>query len=70
MTDKLQAEKTNMSKRIAGALIYFFAYLTTREETLTLGAEHLTPPAVEALKEWADKRGLSLDGADVENWDK
>lgn len=60
-----------MNKRlIAGALFDFLGYLTTREGCLTLGSAHDATPALDMLKEWAKGRGLSLDDADVQNWQK
>ena len=55
-------------KHIAGALFDFLGHLTTMSEPLTLGASHLTPPALDELHKWADKRGFSLDDADVLGW--
>lgn len=53
---------------IAGALFDFMGHLTSRDEVLTLSAAHLATPAVDALAAWAKKRGLSLNGARVEDW--
>lgn len=55
---------------IAGALFDFMGHLTGREERITLSARDLATPAVEALGEWAEKRGLNLNVADVPHWHK
>lgn len=55
-------------KRIAGALFDFLGHLTTMPKPLTVGSSQLAPPALDELQKWADKRGLSLDDADVLNW--
>ncbi len=54
--------------QIAGAMFDFIGFLTTRSEPITLSRNHLAPPAVEALREWARERGLDLDEADVKGW--
>lgn len=53
---------------IAGALFDFLGFLTTRDKPTSFGSTRNASPAVELLQEWADKRGLDLKGADVENW--
>lgn len=53
---------------VAGALFDFCARLTTMDKALTVGADHLSPPILEVLKEWAEERGLDLDEARVEDW--
>lgn len=69
ITDALSADGAHVqSAVIAGALFDFMGHLTSRDEVLTLSATHLATPAVDALAEWAKKRGLSLDGARVEDW--
>ena len=55
-------------KVIAGALFDFLGFLTTRDKPTAFGATRNASPAVELLKEWADKRGLDLEDADVENF--
>lgn len=53
---------------IAGALFDFAAYLSTREESFEVGAQHHPGPIIDALKAWAVERELSLDDAAVESW--
>ena len=55
-------------KVIAGALFDFLGFLTTRDKPTAFGATRNASPAVKLLQEWANKRGLDLDGADVEGW--
>ena len=57
-------------KQIAGALFDFLGWATTRPAVLRLGASECPQPAVEALKEWAKTRGLSLKDADVMEWNQ
>ncbi|VVE30946.1 hypothetical protein PEP31012_03673 [Pandoraea eparura] len=65
LSANIQHERTSI---IAGALFDFMGHLTSRDEVLTLSAANLATPAVDALAAWAKKRGLSLDGARVEDW--
>lgn len=53
---------------IAGALFDLMGYLTCREKKLCLSASDDAAPAVEALTEWAEKRGFDLDAARVTDW--
>lgn len=55
---------------ISGALFDFCGYLTTlpRQQAITASEAHEASPMVEALKQWADKRNLHLDDADVQGW--
>jgi hypothetical protein len=53
---------------IAGALFDFMGWLTSRKETLILSSADNANPAVEAITEFAKMRGLSLDGARVQDW--
>ncbi len=55
---------------IAGALYDLMGYLTTRDETIRLGATELATPAVDALVAFAAKRGLSLDNPAIADWSK
>lgn len=66
---KSQKEKKVMeNKKISGALFDFIGYLTTLDEPITFSSKHEVPIALDCLKKWAEKRGLDLDGADVQNW--
>jgi hypothetical protein len=60
--------KQSIHALIAGALFDFMGHLTCREERLTLSSRDLATPAVAALGEWAKKRGLDLNVADVPDW--
>jgi hypothetical protein len=62
------AVETTQDKVIAGALFDLLGFLTTRDKPTSFGATRNASPAVELLQEWANKRGLDLDGADVEGW--
>ncbi len=53
---------------VAGALFDFMGWLTTRNERLILSITDDAFPAVEAIKEFAMMRGLSLDDAQVQDW--
>lgn len=53
---------------IAGALFDFLGYLTTREESLSIGASEDATPPLRHLQDWAARRGLSLSPADVQHW--
>ena len=56
------------SSIIAGALFDFMGFLTSRKEEVTLSGHHDAGVAVNVIKEFAAKRGLSLDDADVTGW--
>jgi hypothetical protein len=53
---------------IAGALFDFMGYLTSRKERIVLSAADDAAPAVDAIRDFATKRGLSLDDAQVREW--
>jgi hypothetical protein len=53
---------------VAGALFDFLGFLTTLDEAATFGGNCNAGDAVRLLKEWAAKRNLNLDGADVMGW--
>ena len=53
---------------IAGALFDFIGYLTSRKERVVLSASDDAAPAVDAIRDFAAKRGLSLDDAQVREW--
>ena len=52
---------------VAGALFDFLGDLTSGDE-LTVGGSHECTPALDRLKVWADRRGLDIEDADVQNW--
>jgi hypothetical protein len=53
---------------IAGALFDFMGYLTSRKDRIVLSAADDAAPAADAIKDFATKRGLSLDDAQVREW--
>ena len=53
---------------IAGALFDFMGWLTSRKERLVLSSADEASPAVDAIRDFAKMRGLSLDDAKVQNW--
>ena len=53
---------------VAGALFDFLGFLTTSKRRWTFSGSDEAGPAVEALEQWAAKRGLHLDEAIVEGW--
>jgi hypothetical protein len=55
---------------IAGALFDFMGWLTSRKERLVLSSADEASPAVDAIRDFAKMRGLSLDDAKVQDWQK
>jgi len=53
---------------IAGALFDFMGYLTSCKERIVLSASDDAAPAADAIRDFAKKRGLSLDDAQVREW--
>jgi len=53
---------------IAGALFDFMGWLTSRKERIVLSSADEASPAVDAIKDFAKMRGLSLDNAQVQTW--
>ena len=53
---------------IAGALFDFMGWLTSRPKRIMLSSVDDASPAVDAIKDFAKMRGLSLDDAQVETW--
>jgi len=53
---------------IAGALFDFMGWLTSRKERIVLSSANEASPAVDAIKDFAKMRGLSLDDAKVQDW--
>ena len=53
---------------IAGALFDFMAWLTSRPKRIMLSSTDDASPAVDAIKDFAKIRGLSLDDARVQDW--
>lgn len=53
---------------IAGALFDFMAWLTSRPKRIMLSSVDDASPAVDAIRDFAKMRGLSLDEAQVQTW--
>jgi hypothetical protein len=53
---------------IAGVLFDFMGWLTSRKERIVLSASDDAAPAVDAIRDFAKLRGLSLDDAQVRTW--
>lgn len=53
---------------IAGALFDFMGWLTSRKERIVLSSADEASPAVDAIRDFAKMRGLSLDYAKVQDW--
>jgi len=53
---------------IAGALFDFMGWLTSRKKRLVLSSADEASPAVDAIKDFAKMRGLSLDNAKAQTW--
>jgi hypothetical protein len=53
---------------IAGALFDFMGWLTSRPKRIMLSSADDASPAVDAIKDFAKMRGLSLDEARVQDW--
>jgi len=53
---------------IAGALFDFMGWLTSRKERIVLSSADEASPAVDAIRDFAKMRGLSLDDARVQDW--
>lgn len=53
---------------IAGALFDFMGWLTSRKERLVLSSADEASPAVDAIRDFAKMRGLSLDDVMVQDW--
>jgi hypothetical protein len=53
---------------IAGALFDFMGWLTSRKNRLVLSSVDEASPAVDAIRDFAKMRGLSLDDAMVQDW--
>lgn len=54
---------------VAGALFSFIAFLTTREEKTVCSATNCATPILEALKEFSEKRNLSIDNPMIDQWE-
>ena len=65
--EQQQAEPVSQAV-IAGALFDFMGWLTTRKERLVLSSTDNASPAADAIKDFAEMRGLLLDDAKVQDW--
>jgi hypothetical protein len=55
---------------IAGVLFDFMGWLTSRKERIVFSSADEASPAVDAIRDFAKMRGLSLDDAKVQDWHK
>jgi len=55
---------------VAGALFDFMGWLTTRRERLVLSSSDNAAPAADAIKDFAQMRSLSINDAQVQEWQK
>ena len=53
---------------ISGALFDFMGWLTSRKKRIVLSSADEASPAVDAIRDFAKMRGLSLDDAQVREW--
>lgn len=53
---------------IAGALFDFMGWLTSRKKRIVLSSADDVSPAVDAIRDFAKMRGLSLDDVKVQDW--
>lgn len=53
---------------IAGAIYDFMAWLSTRDEPITIGSNNDCAPLPPLIEEWAATRGLDTSHADVMKW--
>jgi hypothetical protein len=57
-------------KAIAGAIFDFAGFLTGRDEEIKLGGQNDCGHMIEEIRQWAKLRGLNLDEADVQGWNR
>lgn len=62
------ADISGLPAVIAGALFDFAGFLTTRKESMSVGASEMASPMAEAIKEFAKLRELPIDDAAVLSW--
>lgn len=55
---------------IAGAVYDFAGFITTRNKVIRVGSTADAAPVADLVKEWANRRSLSLENAAVESWKK
>lgn len=66
--DVLYKKQQDSHAVIAGALFDFMGWLTSRPKRIMLSSVDDASPAVDAIKDFAKMRGLSLDDAEVQDW--
>ena len=57
------------SELVQTALTAFASWLTTRRESITLGAKHEAPPAAEALKDFLEFHNIEAANLTPEHFD-
>lgn len=62
------AQKKEEDQAFAGLLFDFMGFLTTHETRWKFSAYDDATPGVQALEQFAEKRGLSLDEPDISGW--
>ena len=65
---ELESQEPVAHPVIAGALFDFMGWLTSRKERIVLSSSDEASPAVDAIRDFAKMRSLSLDDAKVQNW--
>ena len=55
---------------VAGAVYDFAGFITTRDKVIRVGATADAAPVADLVKEWANRRSLSLEDAAVGSWGK
>ena len=55
---------------VVGALYDFMGWLTTRDEPITVSRSHTVYAVMDSFQAWAKERGLDINAADVEHWQK
>lgn len=68
MDSKNEAQAVRDESIVTGALFDLMGFLTGSETKWTFSAYDSASPAVDALRQFADRRGLNLGDADVANW--
>jgi len=61
---------TKKSDIVAGALFDFCGRLSTMARTLKVGSSEDPSELLAILRKWAEQRGLDINHADVQDWEK
>jgi hypothetical protein len=65
----INVNKVKNRRLVSGALYDFVAYLTSLKNPIMIGGSEDCVPAVDALVEWAQSRGLDIDdNPDIAGW--